>query len=111
MTHQQSTEAVPDTAACRNLTAKSARMRNSDGTVDRTDGDSSSSSFYSSFFKTESGSAEDSGDKLGAKLRVCVNFHCVCVILFYKHCTINRLNQEMPACWVVSRQISIGPIQ
>ncbi|KAL0852248.1 hypothetical protein ABMA28_000462 [Loxostege sticticalis] len=65
----RSTEAVPDTAACRNLTAKSARMRNSDGTVDRTDGDSSSSSFYSSFFKTESGSAEDSGDKLGAKLR------------------------------------------
>ncbi|KAL0852247.1 hypothetical protein ABMA28_000462 [Loxostege sticticalis] len=67
--YEESTEAVPDTAACRNLTAKSARMRNSDGTVDRTDGDSSSSSFYSSFFKTESGSAEDSGDKLGAKLR------------------------------------------
>ncbi|XP_049885910.1 period circadian protein isoform X4 [Pectinophora gossypiella] len=32
------------------------------GSEDRTDGESSYSSFYSSFFKTESGSAEDSGD-------------------------------------------------
>lgn len=41
---------------------KMNRFGNSEETVDRTDGESSYSSFYSSFFKTESGSAEESGE-------------------------------------------------
>lgn len=42
---------------------KSKNTRTSDENADRTDGESSYSSFYSSFFKTDSGSAEDSGDQ------------------------------------------------
>ncbi|XP_061705903.1 period circadian protein isoform X2 [Cydia pomonella] len=52
----RSNEAVPEPTASRDSKLKSEEA------VDRTDGESSYSSFYSSFFKTESGSAEDSGD-------------------------------------------------
>lgn len=41
---------------------KLGRVGRSEETPDKTDGESSYSSFYSSFFKTESGSAEESGD-------------------------------------------------
>ncbi|XP_030039622.2 period circadian protein isoform X2 [Manduca sexta] len=58
----KSTEAVPDSTPPRNPKVNTARAGNSEETVDRTDGESSYSSFYSSFFKTESGSAEESGD-------------------------------------------------
>ncbi|XP_053623942.1 period circadian protein isoform X3 [Plodia interpunctella] len=59
--HNRSTDALPDIVASRAGISKSNRLANSDEAVDRTDGESSYSSFYSSFFKTESGSAEDSG--------------------------------------------------
>ncbi|XP_063373235.1 period circadian protein [Cydia amplana] len=52
----RSNEAVPGSSASRDSKMKS------EGTVEHTDGESSYSSFYSSFFKTDSGSAEDSGD-------------------------------------------------
>ncbi|XP_048004651.1 period circadian protein isoform X2 [Leguminivora glycinivorella] len=52
----RSNEAVPESSASRDSKMKSEEA------VDRTDGESNYSSFYSSFFKTESGSAEDSGD-------------------------------------------------
>ncbi|XP_072934869.1 period circadian protein-like [Epargyreus clarus] len=42
------------------------RGSNTDDVVDKTDGESSYSSFYSSFFKTESGSAEESDAKRGS---------------------------------------------
>ncbi|CAB3225187.1 unnamed protein product [Arctia plantaginis] len=59
----RSTEAVPETPRDGHIHQnKMNRFGNSEETVDRTDGESSYSSFYSSFFKTESGSAEESGD-------------------------------------------------
>ncbi|XP_059046218.1 period circadian protein isoform X2 [Achroia grisella] len=63
-TLNRSTDMVPDTgdSVSRSEKSKSTRAMNSDENVDRMDGESSYSSFYSSFFKTESGSAEESGD-------------------------------------------------
>ncbi|XP_063633990.1 period circadian protein isoform X2 [Cydia splendana] len=52
----RSNETVPESSASRDSKMKS------EGTMEHTDGESSYSSFYSSFFKTDSGSAEDSGD-------------------------------------------------
>ncbi|XP_063837782.1 period circadian protein [Ostrinia nubilalis] len=75
--NNRSTEAVPDAIQNRNVKTKSSnsKMRTSDEGVDRTDGESSYSSFYSSFFKTESGSAEESGDpKKGRRLRTSTEF-------------------------------------
>ncbi|XP_031767497.1 period circadian protein isoform X2 [Galleria mellonella] len=61
----KSTDMVLDTGDSGSRSEKSKSTRaaiNSDENVDRMDGESSYSSFYSSFFKTESGSAEESGD-------------------------------------------------
>ncbi|XP_026727838.1 period circadian protein isoform X4 [Trichoplusia ni] len=57
----KSTEAVPKTPPLARVN-KLGRVGQSEETPDKTDGESSYSSFYSSFFKTESGSAEESGD-------------------------------------------------
>lgn len=71
----QSTAAATNTPPPRdNHLNKISRLGNNEETPDKTDGESSYSSFYSSFFKTESGSAEDSGDgKKGNKPQVRVN--------------------------------------
>ncbi|XP_075991020.1 period circadian regulator isoform X2 [Anticarsia gemmatalis] len=73
----KSTEAVPDTPPPRDKKAsnlKSNRPGNVEEPVDKTDGESSYSSFYSSFFKTESGSAEESGDAKKAEAMKKVRF-------------------------------------
>ncbi|XP_026727847.1 period circadian protein isoform X12 [Trichoplusia ni] len=59
--YEESTEAVPKTPPLARVN-KLGRVGQSEETPDKTDGESSYSSFYSSFFKTESGSAEESGD-------------------------------------------------
>lgn len=56
----RSTEAVSSSGPT--ASTKLNKNGNSDDMVDKTDGESSYSSFYSSFFRTESGSAEESGD-------------------------------------------------
>ncbi|KAM3968404.1 period circadian regulator [Aphomia sociella] len=62
--YEESTDVVLDTpdGASRSDKSKSTGAVNSSENVDKMDGESSYSSFYSSFFKTESGSAEESGD-------------------------------------------------
>ncbi|XP_075991029.1 period circadian regulator isoform X11 [Anticarsia gemmatalis] len=75
--YEESTEAVPDTPPPRDKKAsnlKSNRPGNVEEPVDKTDGESSYSSFYSSFFKTESGSAEESGDAKKAEAMKKVRF-------------------------------------
>ncbi|XP_060809420.1 period circadian protein isoform X1 [Amyelois transitella] len=59
--YEKCTDVLPNPSSFRANVSKSSRVVTSDETIDRTDGESSYSSFYSSFFKTESGSAEDSG--------------------------------------------------
>nr|XP_037872645.1 period isoform X3 [Bombyx mori] len=53
---------------------KTSRLGNTEEIVDKTDGESSYSSFYSSFFKTESGSAEESGESKKRDTRNHVKF-------------------------------------
>ncbi|XP_028035459.1 period circadian protein isoform X3 [Bombyx mandarina] len=53
---------------------KTSRLGNTEEVVDKTDGESSYSSFYSSFFKTESGSAEESGESKKRDTRNHVKF-------------------------------------
>lgn len=61
---------MPESPICQGVPANANKLNNtrlgngnSEETVDKTDGESSYSSFYSSFFKTESGSAEESDAK------------------------------------------------
>ncbi|CAH0745988.1 unnamed protein product [Diatraea saccharalis] len=60
---QQTTEGVSVPAPSGNTKSSAANAKATDEVVDRTDGESSYSSLYSSFFKTESGSAEESYPK------------------------------------------------
>lgn len=71
--YEERTEAGHATTPSKDI-KKTSRLGNTEEVVDKTDGESSYSSFYSSFFKTESGSAEESGESKKRDTRNHVKF-------------------------------------